>query len=359
MDFKKTYLQFIIVMTLVFLSGFMYFIHLNNTISNFDPAKLIVLISIMCSIVFGFFILINWINNTIALIFFKLKEYPIKTYNLYPLIIINLNRLFIYWFLNPFIELYTTVAVEKIKWDTSKLKKYHKDYISIITTLKKVNLVTFIILVLAGIFIDNIFLILGGVLLGNICLWNMPNCRIMLPGMYLALKDSTACMHMIFRMAKIEVFDKTLLYNYAQSQMKFDKKELVGAKQKLLEQIIIDSIYENKKYLIAEVEDIIYKLLVIQSGGKSPFYFKLMVLFAIYCLDKGEVRTAKLLYNEINSFCKDLQFCPNQFKKKYQNIAVDNKIINFDIKEIADFDNKFTTYGTKIKWFKEQTFEFN
>ena len=95
-----------------------------------------------------------------------------------------------------------------------------------------------------------------------------------------------------------------------------------------------------------------------QSGRKSPIYFKTMVLYAIYCLGKGEVWTANILYNEIINFCENLYLCPPKIRKKYENMVTNNGLINFDIEEMANFDNMFRSYSDKVNWFKNQKFIF-
>mgnify|MGYP000916297597 CR=1 FL=1 len=356
MNFGRSYIKFILIMTFVHLSGFVLF---GSTIfSDFNLIKVIMVIPTIWIIMFGFLILMNWVNNTVTLFFYRSKKYPIKTYNLYPFIFIKPNRIKLYFLFDPFVELYTTIAVEKIKWDNDRLSNYYNDYKSIISKIKIVHLIILIIIIPIGVITSNIFLsiFLGLILIGNVCIWNMPNSVFALPGMYMALKNPASCMHMMFRLAKVEVFDKGVLYNYAQKFIELDKERFVGTNQLFLEQIMIDSIYEKQNYLNAETEDFIYNLLMIQSGRKSPIYFKIMVLFAIYCLYKGEVRTANILYNETKNFCENLQFCPPEFKKKYENMVTGNSLVNFDIKEMASFDNVFKSYLDRVNWFKKQSF---
>lgn len=83
MDFKKSYTRYIIAMMLVYLAGFALLVY--TVFLDFTPTIVIKVILIVTAIVCAFWIIQSWISNTIALVFFRLKKYPIKTYNLYPL----------------------------------------------------------------------------------------------------------------------------------------------------------------------------------------------------------------------------------------------------------------------------------
>ena len=358
MDFKKSYTRYIIAMMLVYLAGFALLVY--TVFLDFTPTIVIKVILIVTAIVCAFWIIQSWISNTIALVFFRLKKYPIKTYNLYPLTFIEFKKTKLNFLFDSYDELYTTIAIEKIKWSREKVEKYRKDFMNIISILKKIHFAELIIPIVLGVLLKNLFLFLflGCILIANICLWDLPESRISLPGIYIALKDSAACVYRMFRIAKAEVFDKTELYNYAQELIKWNNDKLMGSRQQFLEQIMIDSIYENRNYLSEKTEEYINRLLIVELVGKSPFYFKLMVLYAIYCLNKGDNITANILYDKIEDFCNDLYCCPNKLKQRYKSTVEDGSVVNFDIKEMASFDNSFTNYLTKANWLKKQKFKF-
>jgi hypothetical protein len=345
-------------MIFVYSSGIVFFA--NSVFFRFDPNVIIKSILIVSLIMFIFWIVMNWINNAIILVYLMLKKYPIKTFNFYPFVIIDFNKVKLHCFIDSFMEVYTTIDIEKTEWNEEKLENYHKDYKTSLSILKKVHLILLVVFIVMMVLSINkfLFLFLVCLLAGNICLWNMPNSRIMMPGMYMALKNSTICMFMMFRLAKVDMFDKSILYSYSQKFINMNINEIIGSSQLFLEQIMIDSIYEKRNYLNEETEDFIYKLLIIDSVGKSPFYFKFMVLFAIYCLNKGEVRAAELLYYKIENFCEDMKYCPHELRKKYKNLASNRNITNFNIKEMSNLENLFNGYVQKINWFERQNFKF-
>ena len=108
----------------------------------------------------------------------------------------------------------------------------------------------------------------------------------MMPEMYMELKNSTICMFMMFRLAKVDMFDKSILYSYSQKFINMNINEIIGSSQLFLEQIMIDSIYENEITKMKKLK-IYLQIINNDSVGKVRFILSLWCCL-VYCLNKGK-----------------------------------------------------------------------
>ena len=82
------------------------------------------------------------------------------------------------------------------------------------------------------------------------------------------------------------------------------------------------------------------------------------MLSIIICSIKSRFVPINLSFSNSINFCENLYLCPPKIRKKYENMVTNNGLINFDIEEMANFDNMFRSYSDKVNWFKNQKFIF-
>ena len=312
----------------VCISGVSYLFHFNSEINIF-----FIIYNLFIYLLIFMFINITsgWIISICYSIFFKIKKYKLDSFWIYPIFIDNRNKkIDIALFISFIWENFCTVSLSKFN-NRKIYEKYEKDYndvlkyilisyilYSIITTSIVYILSKNILLSISILFIFVAYLFIQ--FLGKV--------ESMGTGVFYGLIDKKKLIYYAYKNLRIfNYFDKSIIYSKIINNIDVNKS-MNFEEIDVIEQALIDSIYDSKKYIREDVEEKLYSMLSKSLLEKDINYMlawtNVLLLYSIY-LDKLNIINKK-----------------NMVKKLFK------KVVEY-VDEVMVFDNMPGVKATKKK----------
>lgn len=356
----KTYIMFIFS---VCISATTYLFHFNSEISLF-----FIIYNIFIYLLIFMFINIisSWIINICYSIFFKIKKYKLDSFWMYPIFVDNRNKkIDIAFFISFIWENFSTVSLSKFD-DRKTYEKYERDYNDILKYI-------LIIYILYSIITTSIVYILSKNILLSISILFifvsylffqfLGKVKNMGTGIFYGLIDNKKLIYYAYKNFRIfNYFDKRTVYSKIINNIDINKN-MDFEEIDVIEQALIDSIYDSKKYIREDVEEKLYNMLSKSLLEKDINYMlawiNVLLLYSIY-LNKLNIinrkNVIKNLYKKVVEYVDKVIIFDNMpgaksAKKKVKNNLLcinENKYLNSILYNKTYFYINISAYRKKI-----------
>lgn len=344
-----------------------YLFHFNSEITLF----FIIYTIFKYLLIFMFINIINgWIISICYSIFFKIKKYKLDSFWMYPIFIDNRNKkIDIALFISFIWENFCTVSLSK--FDNRKVyEKYEKDYNDILKYI-------FIIYILYSTITTSIVYILSKNILLSIsimCIFIaylffqfLGKVERMGTGIFYGLIDKKKLIYYAYKNFRIfNYFDKSIIYSKIINNIDVNKN-MNFEEIDVIEQALIDSIYDSKKYIREDVEEKLYSMLSKSLLENDVNYMlawtNVLLLYSIY-LDKFTIinkkNVVKKLFEKVAEYVDKVLIFDNMpgakaTKKKIKGNLLcinDNKYLNSILYNKIYFYINISEYRKKINIIK-------
>ncbi len=234
---------------------------------------------------FGCFALVlSWLNNLFLILYFKRRRYSFITIYIFPFVLQKERgrwRLKIGVSINALLQWYTNISYQEIK-DEDACYKYvweWQGFIQKLIWLHRIILIGCIITVLYSIPF-GIFLCGSWFAMHN--LYCIPGSDTTVDGLLVRGRTGKNINGLFFNV-DLEDFDKSAIYTVLQKQ--YEKKEVLSLDEKtFLNQLLIDSIYDERDYLSIELQDYLEENYLVCNGNqfKSVALVNARTIFLYY-----------------------------------------------------------------------------
>ncbi len=199
-------------------------------------------------------IIFSWINNLFLLSYFYKRKYRFISINLFPFALqkeADGNKIKIWLSINSLVQWHTIVSYKSID-NNIACEQYIRDWQDFLRKLVLVHRVLLLGLMTTIIFSVQLSIFLCVAWLALQSLYTMPGTDIMQEGLLVWGKkqENTYC---LFMNIDLEECDKKLLYSLVQKQY-FQKAPITINEKLFINQILVDSIYDEKNYLSSDIE---------------------------------------------------------------------------------------------------------
>lgn len=339
-NFKHFFLYSILVSLSLITSVFF---QLGNIfMKSITTKELLQSILIALFLLFIFMCLSSWINNIFFYTYMKRKGYCFLSLSLYPFLWIKdnkkKNRLNIE--MNSLINITSAISLKSIN-NKMKYKKYIMNYQRCINNLKKIHILEFLVFGLFVLVNPILCIYLCLMQITMICLYKIESSNILMDSLYnFGMKEkNTYC---IFLNLTLENHDKTEIYKMIQDDIQYETYSHL-LKKNFLNQLLIDSISEDKDYLTLKTKAFLENLFL-NDNERVCYqieYIRNISLYYIYLIQSNN-HNDLIQKNVINNW--------NQIKETHNRSMLGKKVLNSIKKEVKlDANNLYELYNKKTK----------
>ncbi len=202
-----------------------------------------------------FMLVMCWVNNIFLLLYFKRRRYLFITIYLFPFVLQwerGCWKMKIGVSVNALLQWYTTISYRGMK-DEEACNRYIREWQFFIQKLRMFHVLIFIGCTATAIYSVSLGIFLCGSWCALYNLYSMPGSEFSTEGLF-ARGQQEDNRYGLFLNMDLEDFDKSMIYTFLQRDCK--KKDVLFLDEKVfLNQLLMDSIYDEKDYLSVALQN--------------------------------------------------------------------------------------------------------
>ncbi len=288
-----------------------------------------------------FWIISSWLENITYFLYMKMHQYKMQSICIWPLeiyletdISININCLLI-----NILDISSSIKMEEVGQE-DKRKIFYVCYQKIVGILFVANMILILGSILLSFKSPTVGYSLFALWLQKIVIESMEPDKLFIGGRY--ARHAEMQFYLTSTRIAVENYDKTEIYHYLLKNIRIE--EGMNVRQyDLLEECLLDSLLERKKYFTEEMQYSLYHFLY---EFKTSIYQRMAFLLIAYCNMFGEKQMADNLYKRYvdeNIRCRNLKYKEKIMKYKTN-----------DFRLWSDVRNGNKNYRNKIKLLAER-----
>lgn len=337
----KKYIQYICCMILTLMSIFCYSALVKK--AEFRTTLAMILLSVMGMILI--WILLSWINNIVFALTMIKRGYKISLFQIYPLVFSGNKKFSVGLSLGigDVTGIESNIRGDTIFQEENSIEQYLKTYGSVIEALEILHRI-FVMLCVGIIFFNPyIAVYIAGSMVSVMVLYDLESCEFMAGGFYEEVKEEKKLYYCLNNVCT-ENFNKSVIYYVLQEKCESWKSELNGKQQRMVQGILIDSIYENKDYLSEDRKQQLQKIFHYTRPESIEHKIRLFLLYQLYVEKFGNDEERRNMQMSEQVFKECIQYFPERVREKALKIQKTRKF-----HECMDIRNKSKVYEEKLR----------
>lgn len=265
-------------------------------------------------------VIFSWINNLFLLLYFSKRKYKFISVNLFPFVLqkeAGWSKIKLWLSINSLLQWHTIVSYKSIDNNTA-CEQYIRDWQDFLKKLELMHRILLLGLVSTIFFSVQVAIFLCAVWFALQSIHTMPGTDMMQEGLLVWGKKQSN-IYCLFMNMDLEECDKEFLYAKAQEQY-FQKTPGTINEKLFINQILIDSIYDEKDYLSSDIEKYLEERYLFSNDNQLREFAivnaRTLFLYYLYLTKVKKVDCAlqSLIANNLNALEKHYQSIPHYWK---------------------------------------------